>query len=104
MKAAQSCLTLCDPMNYTAQGILQARMQGICILHSDFPSPGDLPNLGIESRSPALQVDSLPAKPQGKPKITGVCSLSLLQGIFLTQEMNQGLLYCRRILYQPTRE
>ena len=32
-----------------------------------FPSPGDLPNLGIESRSPALQVDSLPAEPQGKP-------------------------------------
>ena len=31
------------------------------------PSPGDLPNLGIEPRSPALQVDSLPAEPQGKP-------------------------------------
>ena len=27
-------------------------------------------------------------------------SLSLLQGIFLTQELNQGLLHCRRILYQ----
>ena len=32
-----------------------------------FPSPGDLPNPQLESRSPALQVDSLPAKPQGKP-------------------------------------
>ena len=32
-----------------------------------FPSPGDLPNSGIELRSPALQVDSLPAEPQGKP-------------------------------------
>ena len=31
-----------------------------------FPSPGDLPNPGIEPRSPTLQVDSLPAKPQGK--------------------------------------
>ena len=31
---------------------------------------------------------------------TGVGSLSLLQGIFLTQELNQGLLHCRRILYQ----
>ena len=29
-----------------------------------FPSPGDLPNLGIELRSPALEVDSLPAEPQ----------------------------------------
>ena len=32
-----------------------------------FPSPGDLPNPGMEPRSPALQVDSLPAEPQGKP-------------------------------------
>ena len=32
-----------------------------------FPSPGNLPNPGIEPRSPALQVDSLPAEPQGKP-------------------------------------
>ena len=31
---------------------------------------------------------------------TGVGSLSLLQGIFPTQESNQGLLHCRRILYQ----
>ena len=33
-----------------------------------FPSPGDLPNPGIEPRSPALQADSLPAEPQRKPK------------------------------------
>ena len=31
-----------------------------------FPSPGDLPNPGIEPRSPALQADSLPAEPKGK--------------------------------------
>ena len=30
------------------------------------PSPGDLPNPGIEPRSPTLQADSLPAEPQGK--------------------------------------
>ena len=36
----------------------------------------------------------------GKPKNTGVGSLSLLQGIFLTQELNQGLLHCRQLLYQ----
>ena len=29
--------------------------------------PGDLPNPGIKPRSPALQVDSLPAEPPGKP-------------------------------------
>ena len=32
-----------------------------------FPSPGDLPNPGIEPRSPTLQADSLPAEPPGKP-------------------------------------
>ena len=32
-----------------------------------FPSPGDLPNPGIEPRSAALQADSLPAEPQEKP-------------------------------------
>ena len=36
-----------------------------------FPSPGALPNPGIELRSLALQVDSLPAEPPGKPKNTG---------------------------------
>ena len=33
-----------------------------------FPSPGDLPDPGIEPRSPALQADSLPSEPPGKPK------------------------------------
>ena len=32
------------------------------------PPPGDLPNPGIEPTSPALQADSLPAEPSGKPK------------------------------------
>ena len=50
--------------------------------------------------SPTLQADSLPSEPQGKTKNTGVGSLSLLQRIFLTQELNQGLLHCRWILYQ----
>ena len=35
---------------------------------------------------------------------TGVGSLSLLQGIFPTQKSNQGLLYCRQILYQLSYE
>ena len=61
---------------------------------------GDLPDPGIEPRSPALQADSFLAEPPGKPKNTGVGSLSLLQGIFPTQESTQGLLCCRGILYQ----
>ena len=32
-----------------------------------FPSPGDLPDPGIESMSPVLQADSLPSEPPGKP-------------------------------------
>ena len=32
-----------------------------------FPSPGDLPDPGIEPRSPTLQVDALPSEPPGKP-------------------------------------
>ena len=32
-----------------------------------FPSPGDLPDPGIEPRSPALQADTLTSEPPGKP-------------------------------------
>jgi len=86
VKVTQLCLTLCNPMDYIVHGILA--------------SPGDLPKPGIKPRSPSVQADSLPAEPQGKPKKTGVGSLSLLQGIFSMQELNWGLLHCRHILYQ----
>ena len=33
------------------------------------PPPGDLPSPGIEPRSPALQADSLPSEPPGKPHV-----------------------------------
>ena len=58
VKEAQSCPTLFDPMDcspWNSPG------------QNTFPSPGDLPNPQMVPRSPALQVDSLPAKPQGKP-------------------------------------
>ena len=64
------------------------------------PPPGDLLNPGFKPRSPALQRDSLPSEPPGKPKNPGVGSLSLLQGIFLSQESNWDLLHCRLILFQ----
>ena len=64
------------------------------------PPPEDLTNPGIELRSPALQLDSLLTEPPGNPKIIEVHSLSLLQGIFPTEESNEGLLNCRLILYQ----
>ena len=64
------------------------------------PPPGYPPYPGLKPRSPELQVDFLLSEPPEKPKNTGVSSLSLLQGIFLTQESNQRLLHCRWILYQ----
>ena len=64
------------------------------------PPPRDLPNPGIKPRSLAIQVDSLPSEPSRKPKNIGVGSLSLLQGIFLTQILNWVLLHFRWILYQ----
>ena len=65
-----------------------------------FHSPGNHSNPEIKPRSPTLQEDSLPSEPPWKPKNTGVGSLSLLQGNFLTQELNWGLLNHRQILYQ----
>ena len=71
MKAAQSCLILCDPMDYTVLGILQARI----LEWVAFPFSTGASQPGIKPRSPATQADSLPAELQGKPKNTGVGSL-----------------------------
>ena len=97
VKIAQSCLTLCDLMDYIVPGILQARiMEWVA-----FPfCRGSFQPRDQTQGSPSLQADSLSAEPQGKPRNTGVGNLSLLQGIFLTQAWNQGLLHCRWILYQ----
>ena len=63
-EVAQSCPTLCDPMDYPYQApqsmgfSRQELWSGL-----PFPSPGNLPNPGMEPRSPALQVDSLPSDP-----------------------------------------
>ena len=66
----KSCPTLCDPMDYIArQAPLSMgfpRQEHWSEL--PFPSPGDLPDPGIEPRSPALQADSLPTEPRGKPQ------------------------------------
>ena len=67
----QSCPTLCDPMNCSppgssVHGILQERI----LEWAAMPSPGDLPNAGIEPRPSTFQVvqlDSLPTAPPGKP-------------------------------------
>ena len=53
----------CSPQGSSAHGISQARiLSGL-----PFPSPGDLPDLGIESNSPTLKADSLPTELWRKP-------------------------------------
>ena len=65
----QSCLTVCDPMDCSPPGSsvheIFSRQGYWSVL--PFPSPGDLPNPGIEARSPALQADQLSHK--GSPRI-----------------------------------
>ena len=67
-EVAQSWPTLCDPVGYSppgfsVHGILQVRVwSGL-----PFPSPGDLPDPGIEPGSPALEADALTSEPPGKP-------------------------------------
>ena len=72
---AESCPTLCDPMNYNLPGSscpwnFSGKNTGV---GCHFPPPGDLPNPGIEPvspESPARHADSSRAKPSGKPKGT----------------------------------
>ena len=67
---AQSCPTLCDPMDYSPPGSIVHGILQVRILSGEqFPSSGDLPNPGVEPRSPALQADSLPAEQSGKLKV-----------------------------------
>ena len=94
---AQSYLTLCDPMDYSPTGssvheILQARILEWAAMPSSRGSS--------RPRDSASQADSLLAEPPGKPKNTAVGGLSLLQGIFPSQESNWGFLHCRQVLYQ----
>ena len=78
-------------------GILQARILVWVAMSSSRGSsqPRD------EPRSPTLQADYLQTETQGKLKNTKVGGLSPLQGIFLTQESNQGLLHCSRVRNPP---
>ena len=64
VKVIQLCPTLCNSMDYTVHGILQARILEWVAFSLSRASP----NPGSKPRSPALQADSLPAELQGKPK------------------------------------
>ena len=64
------------------------------------PPPGGLPDPEIKPRSPALQPDSLPSEPPGKPKNTGVGNPSLLQGIFLHRNRTRVSCIAGKFFYQ----
>ena len=93
MLVTHSCPTLCSPVDCSppsssVSGVLQAKI----LERVAFPSSGDLPYPGkmwIEPRSPALQVDSLPAESQGKPKIEFKMAENLpLYAFFTPSEIN----------------
>ena len=98
---AQSCLTLCNPMDrslpgFSVHGILQARRLDSAAISS---------SRGSSQTRDLTQVFLIAGGfftiwATGKLKNTAAGSLSLLQRIFPTQESNRGLLYCRWILYQ----
>ena len=73
-EVAQSCPTLCDPWTVAHQALLsmgfsrQEYWSGL-----PFPSPGGLPDPGIEPGSPTLQADALPSAPPGKPMQSYAC-------------------------------
>ena len=95
---AQSCLTLCDPMNCNPPG---------SSVHADSPGKntevgchdlcqGIFPTQGWNPGLPHLRQILYGLSHQGSPRVG---SLFLLQGNLLTQESNRGLLHCRWLLY-----
>ena len=66
---AKSCLTLCDPIDCVARQTPLSMGFSMQEYWSrlPFPSPGDLPDPGMEPRPPALQAEALTSKPPGKP-------------------------------------
>ena len=75
-EVAQLCLTLCDPWtvaHHAPPSMGFSRQEYWSGL--PFPSPGDLPDPGIEFRSPTLQADALTSAPPGKPLNTRIQSL-----------------------------
>ena len=77
MLVTQSCPTLCDPVDCSLPG---SSFQGFSRQKfwswEPFPSAGDLLDSGIKSGSPALQADSFPSEPPGKPQDLPILDIS----------------------------
>ena len=76
---AQLCLTLCELTNCSPSGssVLDGFSRQECWRRNTFPSPGNLPNPGIELQPLTLQADSLPFEPPKKPYSTCIFLLNL---------------------------
>ena len=100
VKVSQSCPTLCNPMDYTVYGILQARiLEWVAVPSSRGASqPRDRTQVSCTAGR------FLPAELQRKPNNTGIGSPSLLQQIFPTRESNRDLPHCGQILYHLSYE
>ena len=85
----QLCPTLCNPLCSPPGSMEFSRREYWSGL--PLPSPGDLPNPGIELRSPALQDDSLPSEPPGKPGILLYGLQSAFVSIFHGSHRNLAL-------------
>ena len=88
-EVSQLCLPLCNPIDSNLQifplmGFSRQEYQG----GLPFPSPEDLPEPGIEARSPTLQADILPSEQLGKPKEMGISDhlTFLLRNLYAGQE------------------
>ena len=110
---AQSCLTLCDPMDcsppgFSVHGILQVRILEWAVISF---SRG-IPNPGIKPGSPALQADSLPTEPPGNQLPVNILGMIYAESKvlvnlgcwpiahILNQEYNMMLFsYCLTTLY-----
>ena len=99
---AQSCLTVCDPMDCSPPGISVhgdslGKNTGVgchTLLYGIFPTQG------LNPGTPHCRRILYHLSHKGNPRILEQVAYPFLQGIFLTQELNQGLLHCRQILYQ----
>ena len=76
-------MTLCDPWTvaYQAPPSMGFPRQE-CWSGLPFPSPGDLPDPGIEPGSPTLQADALPSEPAGKPRYRHLYTMWALCAVY----------------------
>ena len=98
---AQSCPTLCDPMDCSPPGSsVHGESPGKNMEWVATPSSRGSCQPRERTQVSCIAGRFFTSETPGKLKNTGAGSLSLLQGIFPAQELNEVLQHCRRILYQ----